>query len=120
MEVVILAICILALTASIIVPLVTYRRAIQHWQQALSVLAEKLEAIAESPAKMLEVREFHAQMMEMVEAVLSEARKRKDRRLLEQALRMRERLEVLKARVLDKTLRLVEEGAAAGERRRSR
>jgi HPt (histidine-containing phosphotransfer) domain-containing protein len=105
----ILIVCALALAASVLVPLLIYRATTKRFRNDLAALAQKLELATEMPARLLEVREFHQQMTELVQAVLDEARNRKDRRLLEQGLRMRERLEVLKARVLDRTARTLRE-----------
>jgi len=111
-------ICVLTFLAAVIVPVVACRRTVRAMRRELDEFAEKVNAHLEAPAKMLEVRDFHEEMNEWVLELLAEARRRKDRRLLERGQRMRERLETLRARVLVKTTDLLSAGDPVKGRKR--
>ena len=111
-------VCALALLAAVIVPLIACRHVVREMHRELDEFAENVNAHLEAPAKMLEVRDFHEEMNEWVLELLAEARRRKDRRLLERGQRMRERLETLRARVLVKTSNLLSAGEPTKGRKR--
>ncbi len=115
-----IAICALALLAALIVPHVAGRRAVRQIRRELDEFAERVNTHLEAPAKILEVREFCAEMDKWVLDLLAEARQRKDRRLLERGQRMRERLETLRARVLTRTSDLLPGGRPTKGRKRKK
>jgi flagellar biosynthesis/type III secretory pathway M-ring protein FliF/YscJ len=58
--------------------------------------------------ELLEIKNFHDEFLSELESLLSEAYRAKDKERVQQLQRMRERLETLRARTLDRTIRALD------------
>jgi len=95
---------ILALAASVALPLLLHRRLLRSLAAEKDKMLKNLEEKAGAGAKFLEVRRYYDFMSREIGRLLDEAHRDRNRSRIEQLRVMRERLLTLKARVLDSTV----------------
>jgi hypothetical protein len=105
----------------LIVVVVLYRCGARRLEDEVSALAEKVGESIEAGVKILAVRQFYEETYAEYQRMLNEAHRDGDRRQQDRLRRLIETLATLKARVVDRTSRLLEDdGERTIHRRRRR
>ena len=122
MEGFIVVMVVLTFVAAVALPLAVYVRLRRQMQADAAQMLARLDENLGASVKMLEVRNFYGQMSGEYKKMLDEAYKDGNRFRQDHVRRLIERLDQLKARTFDKTVRLLEQPqeAPGSQRRRHR
>ena len=100
---------VLILVASVVAPILVYLRLRTLQRAEMERLIARMEQSLGSSVKFLEVRAYYDQMSGEYKKMLDEAFREGNRFRQDHVRRLIERLEQLKARTLDRTVRMLEE-----------
>ncbi len=96
------------------------RRVAERLDDTAVLLANEGAKLGDRSAELLEIKKFHDEFLVELESLLAEAYRAKDKERVQQLQRMRERLETLRARTLDKAIRSLEGSGDAEKPRKTR
>lgn len=107
---------VIVLIVSIVLPALFYVRLRAEQRAETDRLLSRIEQSLGASVKLLEVRTYYDQMNGEYKKMLDEAYKEGNKFRADHVRRLQERLEQLKARTLDRTVRIldVQQGAASG------
>ena len=108
----------LILIASVSIPILIYERLTKKSDSQISQLTNRMDQNQNASAKFLEVRDYYQQTAAALKKLLDEAYKDGNRFRQEEIKKLLDRLETLKVRVLDKTVRLLDGNKPKSSRRR--
>lgn len=113
---------VLTFIVSVVLPLVVYVRLRKQMQADAAQMLARLDENLGASVKMLEVRNYYGQMSAEFKKMLDEAYKDGNRFRQDHIRKLIERLDQLKARTFDKTVRILEQQQEpqGGQRRRHR
>jgi hypothetical protein len=120
LETILLALISVTLIAAVAGPIIVYVRLRAENKAAVEQLIGRIERSMGASVKLLEVREYYVEMTDHFKKMLDEALRAGDRFRQDQARRLQERLERLKARTLDNTVRMLTPGQDNPPRKRRR
>jgi hypothetical protein len=100
---------VLILAASVVAPLIVYLRLRAQQQAETERFIARMEQALGSSVKLLEVRTYYDQMSAEYKKMLDEAFREGNRFRQDHIRRLIERLEQLKARTLDRTVRMLDQ-----------
>ena len=109
MDIVQVVLLALILAASVVAPIVVYLRLRSQQHAETERLIARMEEALGSSVKLLEVRTYYEQMSAEYKKMLDEAFKEGNRFQQDHIRRLIERLEQLKARTLDRTVRMLDQ-----------
>ena len=110
----------LILAAAVIVPIVIARRTTAKMRSEVSQLISRIDKSLGAAIKLLEVRDYYDTTATELKKLLDEAYKDGNRQRQEAIRKMIQRLDTLKARALDKTVRILDGDAKTASRKRRR
>jgi hypothetical protein len=108
----------LTLIAAIIIPIILTQRLQTKVKEETSQLISRLDQQMGAAVKLLEVRDYYSQTAAQYKKMLDEAYKEGNRFRQDEIRKLQERLEALKARALDKQVRILSNESPARKRRR--
>ena len=117
---VVLLVQVLVLIAAVTGPLLVYVRLRAQQRSEAERLISRMEQNLGTSVKLLEVRNYHDQTAAELKKMLDEAYREGNRFRQDQLRRMMERLEALKVRTLDRTVKILEPEMGQPPRRRHR
>ena len=120
MDSVLLILILITLLAVVGVPILVYRRLRDENKALTDRLLARMEQNMDASVKLLEVRSYYEEMSGQLRKMLDEAYREGNRFRQDHIRRLQERLEQLKARTLDRTVRMLESEPARPPRKRRR
>lgn len=118
MDIVILALLVPTLTAGIVGPILLYGHLQKHRQAETEKLRNAIDTNLAAGVKLLEVRNYYDETSAALKKMLQEAYKEGNRFRQDQIRKLVDRLDALKARALDKTVRILDSGTPPPSRKR--
>ncbi|MGO8704162.1 MAG: hypothetical protein ACLQVA_10100 [Candidatus Brocadiia bacterium] len=107
----------LILVASVVAPMIVYLRLRAQQRAETERLIARMEEALGSSVKLLEVRTYYDQISAEYKKMLDEAFREGNRFRQDHVRRLIERLEQLKARTLDRTVRMLDQPEGEGPKR---
>lgn len=111
-----------AVIVCVAVQIILHRRLMAYLRAQNERVVARVDEGLGASAKFLEVQEYCNETTREMQRLISEANKERNRQRVDQIRRMRDRLEAMRARVIDKTVNLIggEEPRPKKRRRRRR
>jgi hypothetical protein len=110
----------LTLAVSVVVPLILFRKMNRKAREETSQLISRLDQHMGAAVKLIEVRDFYAETSRKYREMLEEAFKEGNRFRQDDIRQLQERLDTLKARTLDKQVRILSRDGGTSHRGRRR
>ena len=110
----------LVLATSIVVPIVLYRRLLAQQKQQTSQFISRIDQHLGASVKLLEVRDYYEETAKALKKMLDEAYKEGNRFRQDELRKLIDRLDAMKARTLDKQVRVLEGDKSQSVKKRRR
>ena len=117
---VLLIIIVLLLISTNVVIFLVYRKLAKRFSSKLDTFADTVNEGVNAGAKMLEIQDFYDTASAEYQRLLNEAHRAGDREKQDRYRKLIERLNALKARTLDRTARMLDDGEKADDPSKAR